>query len=220
MKTLFVILLLGLVGCSTAKISLHTSPPGADVYAKSVGDKDVTLVGKTPLVISNTDLEKTYGGSGAVYLEFRKDGYKTDNIYVTEISRVDLNINREMVPKRDLEYQTWLNSHIGDMFEVRRLVQLNQYELALKILERLKASTPMVSTIYEMEGGVLLMSKHYKAALESYRLAVKYDPERVDAVKMVRYLENTYGYTKETDIADLNRPVELENRSPAGDKKK
>ncbi|MCB0350323.1 MAG: hypothetical protein KDD38_04010 [Bdellovibrionales bacterium] len=220
MKALFVVLTLALVGCSTAKISLHTSPPGADVYAKSVGDKEVKLIGKTPLNITNTDLEKEYGGSGAVYIEFRKDGYKTDGVYVTEISHVDLNINRDMVPKRDLEYQEWLNTHISDMFEVRRLVQLNHYDQALKILARLKEATPMVSTIHEMEGGVLLMSHKYRNALESYRLAVKYDPERVEAVKMVRYLENTYGFTKEVDIADTMKPLEVESRSPAGDKKK
>ncbi len=220
MKTPFVILLFLITGCSTAKISLHTSPPGADVYAKSVGDKEVKLIGKTPLTISNTDIEKEYGGSGAVYIEFRKDGYKTDSLYVTEISHVDLHVNRDMEPKRDLEYQEWLNTHIAEMFEVRRLVQLNHFDQALKILSRLKQSTPMVSTVHEMEGGVLLMSHKYRDALEAYRLAVKYDPERVEAVKMVRYLENTYGFTKETDIADLHKPLETEVRSPAGANKK
>lgn len=196
-----------LSGCTTTKISLHTSPPGAEVYARAVGDKDLVLLGKTPLFITNQNLDKKNNGSGAVYVEFRKDGYKSDSVYITEVSRVDLIIQREMQPKRDLEYQTWLNSHIDEMFEARRLAQSGYNDEALKIIERLKEQTPMVSALYEMEGGILMLKGHYQAALNAYRMAVKYDPESTDSVKMVRYLESTFGFKREVDMSDTRMPA-------------
>ena len=199
--------------CTTATINLHTNPPGAEVYARSIGGKDLVLLGKTPISISNYDIDKKSNGSGAAYIEFRKDGYKPDTMYITEIARVDLSIHRDLIPKRDLEYQSWLNHHISEMFEVRRLAQVGQYDEALQIIERLKLETPMVSTVHEMEGGLLVLKQKYRDALNAYRLAVKYDPERVEAVKMVKYLETTFGFAKEVDMADITLPKDTVERA-------
>ena len=191
------------LGCSVTNVKVHTNPSGADVYARPVGGGDLQLVGKTPLFIESRELDQKFGnGAGAIYMEFRKDGYKTDKLFVTEISRIDLSINKDMVPKRDLEMQYWMNHHISEMFEVRRLVNAKRYGVALEKIRQLKEESPMISKVHEMEAGVLLLKRSYREALDAYRLSIKYDPENQEAVKMVRYLERTYGFPKQIEYAD------------------
>jgi len=185
---------------------VQTNPPQADVYAKPVGSAQPQLIGKTPLQITNKELEKNFGGSGALVFEIHKEGFKVDTFFVTELSKIDLAVVRDLQPKRDLEVQTWLNGHIGQMFEVRRLVQAARYDEALRIVRELKKETPQVATLHEMEGGIYLMQREYKSALDAYRVALKYDTERTEAAKMVKYLEQTFGFARDVDIADTKLP--------------
>ncbi len=219
---LFIFVLVASMGCTTTRVSVLTNPSGANVYAKPVGSAQPTLMGQTPLQFTNKELEKEFNGSGALVLEIQKEGFKTDTLFITELSKIDLNIVRDLAPKRDLEVQTWLNGHIGSMFEVKRLVQAQRYEEALRIVRELKKETPMVATLYEMEGGIYLMQREYKSALDSYRVALKYDNERTEAFKMVKYLEQTFGFAKEVDIADTKLPPPAstkakEERLPSAD---
>lgn len=212
MRLIFAVLMLSVVGCSTTQISVHSNPAGADVYARPVGGGDYRHMGKTPLFLTNLQLEKNYSGSGAIQLEVRMDGYKPDDFVITEVSKVNLSINRELQPKRDLEMQAWLNSHISSMFEVREMVANNRYKEALATLIKLKSQTPNVATLHQMEGGVQLLLRDYAAALRAYRTCVRLDPENGEALKMVRHLEKTYGYRREVDIFDTDL---LKEREPA-----
>jgi hypothetical protein len=213
MKYLAPIFALGLLGCTTTQISVHTIPAGADVYGRPVGHGEYAHLGKSPLYLANLQLDKTDYGSGAYQMEIRMDGYKTDDFIITETAQVNLHINRDLKPKRDLEMQVWLNQHISQMFEVRQLVSNNRYKEALHIVERLKDQTPMVATLHQMEGGIQLLLRDYAAALRAYRTAARLDPENVEAIKLVRHLERTYGFRREIDIIDSTL---LQDRTPSG----
>ena len=222
MKVFALLLILtATLGCSVANVKIHTNPSGADVYARPVGGGDMQLVGKTPIFIDSREMDQKFGnGAGAIYMELRKDGYKTDKLFVTEISRIDLSINKDLKPKRDLEMQYWMNHHISEMFEVRRLVNAKRYGIALQKIRELKKESPMISKVHEMEAGVLLLKRNYREALDAYRLSVKYDPENREAVKMVRYLERTYGFPKQIEYADHYKKIPGDRKPSSSDEKK
>jgi len=213
--TLIVLLFTSVLGCTSTQISIHTNPPGADVYSRPVGGGEYKHFGKTPVYLTNAQLEKANNGSGPVQVEIRMEGFKTDDFIVTEISLVNLNINRELQPKRDYEMQAWLNQHVTQMFEVRQLVQNNRYKEALQIIRRLKEQTPMVATLHQMEGGIQLLLRDYAAALQAYRTAARLDPENAESVKMTRQLERTYGYRKEVDLLESDFLKQQQQRQPA-----
>ncbi|MCB0386522.1 MAG: hypothetical protein KDD43_14105, partial [Bdellovibrionales bacterium] len=173
-------------GCTTAKVRVHTNPSGADVYVRSVGEGRLQRIGQTPLFVNSEELREKYGLVGAVYMEIRKEGHKPDSFFITELSKIDLNVNRDLVPIRDLEQQRWLNGHIETLFEVRRLVEAKRYDEAMRIIRNLRDVTPYVATIHELEGGIYLLKGQHRDALDSFRMAMKYNPENPDTVKMVR----------------------------------
>lgn len=200
------LILAATLGCSITNVKIHTNPSGAEVYARPVGGGELQLVGTTPLFIDSREMDQKFGaGAGAVYMEFHKDGFKKDSLFVTELSRVDLSINKDLKPKRDLEMQYWMNHHISEMFEVRRLVNAKRYSEALRKIRELKKESPMISKVHEMEGGVLVLKRDYRDALDAYRLATKFDPENREALKMVRYLERTYGFARVIEYADQKK---------------
>ncbi|MCB9084413.1 MAG: hypothetical protein H6624_08710 [Bdellovibrionaceae bacterium] len=203
------------MGCTTAKVRIHTNPSGADVFIRPVGEGRLQRIGQTPLFVDSEELRQKYGVAGAVYMEIRKEGHKHDSFFVTELSKIDLNVNRDLVPIRDLEQQRWLNGHIETLFEVRRLVEAKRYDEAMRIIRKLRDVTPYVATIHELEGGIYLLKGKHRDALDSFRLAMKYNPENPDTVKMVRHLERTLGVPREVDITEV--PLPQPPRQPASD---
>lgn len=217
LKILLITLSLSIFGCATGQVSIFTNPPDAEVYARPIGGGDLKLLGKTPYFISSSDMQKKYGANGPVYLEIRKQGYKNDSIYITEIARIDLAIKRELEPVRDRLSQEWLNRNVSKMFEIRRLVESKRYGEALSQIRNVKIELPLVSAVHELEGGVLLLKGDYRSAVDAYRLATKLNPENTESAKMVRYLERTYGFPKETDVSDWKGSLPESDRKPGSD---
>lgn len=210
-------LLISVVGCSTGKLSVFSNPPEAKLYARPIGGGDLKLVGTTPYFIDSNEFEKRFGVGGAVYMEIHKPGFKVDKLYVTEISKIDLAIKRDLEPTRDRLAQEWLNKNVSKMFEIRRLVESKRLGEALNQIRQVKEELPLVSAVHELEGGILLLKGDYRSAVDAYRLSVKLNPDNTEAAKMVRYLERTYGFPKETEVADLQGPLPLKDREPASD---
>lgn len=219
--TVVAILMLGLAsltGCATGQVSVFTNPPEAKLYARPIGGGDLQFLGNTPLFLSASDLEKRFGGGGAVYFEIRKDGYKNDNMFVTEVSKIDLSIKRDLEPTRDRLAQEWLNRNVSKMFEIRRLVESKRLSEALSQIRQVKTELPLVSAVHELEAGILLLMGDYRSSVDAYRLAVKLNVDNTEAAKMVRYLERTYGFPKETSVADLPKQLEKANEVMPDDK--
>lgn len=181
------------VGCASTKVGLYTNPPGAKVYSKPLGTGRFELLGETPIAVSGEQIEKKYSGSGPVLVEFRKEGFQTNTVLVTELSSQDLNINAEMVPLGGLEDSQRLNHLIDTLFECQRLVKVHRYEEALANLKDLEKQTPQVSIIYELQGGIFYLQQKYQDALDAYRLAVRYYPKNVEALRMRNLLEGKFG---------------------------
>ncbi len=215
-RILIFISLMAITACSTGKLSVFSNPPDAQIYARPVGGGDLKLLGKTPFFVDSAEFEEMYGRGGAFYLELRKAGYKTDSMYITEVAKIDLSIKRDLQPQRDLLSQEWLNRNVSKMFEIRRLVESKRLGEALNQIRQVKSELPLVSAVHELEGGILLLKGDYRSSVDAYRLAVKLNPENTEAAKMVKYLERTYGFPKETDVADLPGALPVkEDRVPS-----
>jgi len=189
--------------CATSHVGFYSSPVGADVYVKPMGQGSLEHVGKTPMKIDASTLEKSFNGSGPAYIEFRKDGFNTWSTVITELSSLDLDLNVQMTPASGLEDQTRVNRIVDDMFECQRLAKVHRYQEALDKLKAIKAQTPQIAAVYELEGGIYYLLGKYQDALDSYRLAVRYNPHSNEAVKMVRLIEKGYGLERRPASAEF-----------------
>lgn len=186
-------LLVLLSACASTKVSLFTNPVGAKVYGKPLGTGKFELLGETPLVVDGHQIEKKYSGSGPVLIEFRKEGFQTTSVLVTELSSQNLDIKSEMTPLGGLEDYQRLNSLIESLFECQRLVKVHRYDEALTRLKELQKQAPQISTVYELQGGIFYLQNKYQDALDSYRLAVRYNPQNIEALRMRKMLEQKFG---------------------------
>lgn len=181
---------LQLTGCATSKVALFSNPPQAKVFARSLHDGREQLVGETPLKVSARDVESVNGGTGPIAISFRKDGYESKDVVLSEVGVDDLMVSAELTPQNGLADQQTINFVIESMFECQRLVRIKRYDEALRLLERLQALAPQVASVYELKGGVYYLTRRYGDALDSYTLAVKYNPKNAETLRMVGLLKN------------------------------
>jgi tetratricopeptide (TPR) repeat protein len=180
-------------GCATSKVNLYTHPSGAEVFSKPLGSGELKSIGVTPLSVDARDLEKRYGGSGPLYIEFRKDGYVKSTTVITELSSVDISMDVHLTPVNGLEDQGHINFLIDTMFECQRLAKAKRYDEALKKLKELELQAPQVAAIYELEGGLYYLLGRYQDALDNYRKSYLYNPKSSQSMRMKNLLEQKYG---------------------------
>ena len=189
-----------LASCSSTQVAIHTQPTQARVYSKALGIGKLEFLGETPLYLKGDQIEKSFGGSGPIYLEFRKEGFRSTNTIVTELSYVDLNISMEMTPEGAFEDFSTVNTLIDQMFEAQRLVKVKRYAEALTRLSEIKKQAPQVSAIYELEGGIYYLQQRFQDALDSYRTAVKYNPRNAEALRMKNLIEDSFGLQRQKQM--------------------
>jgi tetratricopeptide (TPR) repeat protein len=179
--------------CATSSVTLTSSPPKAEIYVAPLGAGKPKLIGETPLTMRADELQKEYGGSGPVYIEFRKNGYTPAKTVVTELASVDLTVSAELDATSGLEDLERLNLVVDDIFEAQRLARGGRYDDALTRVKSVEKLAPMLAASYELEGGIYYLQKKYKDALDSYTLAAKYNPRNSESVRMRNMLETTLG---------------------------
>lgn len=185
----FYILVASLGACSSTSVNFRSSPQKAKVSAKPLGAGAAKELGETPITISASELEKDLKGSGPLQVEFTKEGYKPTKILVTELSSLDLTLDVEMQPASGLEDPASMNAQIEKLFEAQRLVKVQRFPEALKLIEEIKKAAPQLSATYELEGGVYFLQNKKNEALDSYRAAAQLNPKSNEAARMRDQLE-------------------------------
>lgn len=204
-KLLLGSLSLTVMSCTSTQISLHTSPPEAEVWAKPVGGGARELVGKTPLYLKTNEITKKHPNKGAFEFELRREGYNTETIYITEVLNVDVQITKELIPKTNWDLSDKINHSIDVLFEARRLIDVKRYDEALAVLNQLKVEFPRMSAIHEMEGGIHLLQAQYMRALDSYTRAYESDRKNAALIRPIQELRRHLNLPKLTDVDDLLR---------------
>jgi tetratricopeptide (TPR) repeat protein len=186
------ILLLG-ASCSTAKFSLNSNPPKADVYATAIGGDKPKLVGQTPLSMRASDLRNEYNGSGPVILELKKPGFQDVKTIVTDLGASDLSLVIELPPDMTFDAIEGINDAIDLMFEGQRLARAGRFSDAIQELKQVEAKRPQLAAAYELEGGIYYVQKKFKEALDAYTIATRINPKNPQAVRMRDLLEEQLG---------------------------
>lgn len=176
-------------GSKSTYITFESIPNGATVYVKPIDQLEYKDIGKTPLNFRADEIEKKYEGSGPIQVQYRKDGYQSKNVMITELSAVDLKVKMELMAESGLEDQRKLNWVVDSLFEVKRLVSAKRYDDAVELLKKVKAAVPQVSAVYELEGGIYFIQNKLHAALDSYTMSVRYNPKNMESIRMKEFVE-------------------------------
>jgi tetratricopeptide (TPR) repeat protein len=171
--------------CSTKTgITITSNPEKAKIYVNDLSSNEKKLIGETPYSGTSKDLLAATKGSGPVFITLERDGHFSQRLFITELNASDLNLNLTLSPERVVEEAQFLDEIISGLFESQRLVKSNRIEDALRLLAKLEERAPYLSTIYEIRGGIFFIQKNYAGALESFNLALKYNPKNVEARRL------------------------------------
>jgi len=189
-RILYGAFMIGLGSCASTSVNFRSSPQKASVSVKPLGSGAQRQLGETPLTLNASEIEKDFNGSGPLTVEFSKEGYKPVKILITELSSLDLTLDVEMQPASGLEDPASLNATIEKLFEAQRLVKVQRFDEALKIIEEIKKLAPQLSSSYELEGGVNFLQGKKSLALDAFRAAARLNPRSLEAVRMRDLLES------------------------------
>ncbi|TNE97063.1 MAG: hypothetical protein EP326_12145 [Deltaproteobacteria bacterium] len=156
---------------------------------KPIDQMEYKAIGQTPLNFRADEIEKKYEGSGPISVEYRKEGYQSKKVMITELSAVDLKVKMELMAESGLEDQRRLNWVVDSLFEVKRLVSAKRYDDAIELLKKVKEAVPQVSAVYELEGGIYFIQNKLHAALDSYTMSVRYNPKNMESIRMKEFVE-------------------------------
>jgi tetratricopeptide (TPR) repeat protein len=140
-------------------------------------------------------------------IQIRKEGYKDEEFYITDLEQVDLSITKRMSTIIAWKDATLLNKAIETLFEVRSLSEAKKYDEALALISNLKKDYPNLAAIYELEGGIHVLRGHYASALDSYTKAWDYNPQNGQLQETVRQLERMTGTAPRMQLKDLRVPT-------------
>jgi len=181
-----------LVACSSvkAKLTMNSTPPDSEVFARSIGDNEFKRLGLTPYSVNVDELKNILPIDKApIVIEIRKSGYIPRQTVMMDISNVDTTVSFELQEDTDVKVMDKVNKIAGTLFEAQRLIRAQLYDEALKILTDLEKNFPYTSIVYELKGGLFYMKNDLKRALDAFSNALKYDPKNVVAFKMKAFIE-------------------------------
>lgn len=199
MQTLVVTLNALAIGCAAkTRLLVQSNPDKAAVFLRAAGAAEAKSVGETPLTLEAAKLPPELK-SGPVYLEIRKDGFRSSELLITEVMGLNTTVTRQLEavkveePKEQTKDAPDVGPLVDELFEAQRLIRVGRLDEALKSLEQIRTKNPSLAAVYEMQGGVYYLQHKASEALDAYRLAKKFNPGNADSVRMVAILESGLG---------------------------
>lgn len=192
------IFLIILGACSTSKITLVTSPSGAEITSKPIGSGAQKKLGNTPLTISTNELSESTGGTGPLRIQLKKEGYIDRDILLPEMGAQDLRIQIDLAPRSILEDPIFLNRNIEKLFTAQALIQRKKLAEAKKLLEEVQKSIPQLSASYEMTGGINFLSGDRNQALYNLKKALELNPDSLEALSIIRKIQHDPAFKSAT----------------------
>jgi tetratricopeptide (TPR) repeat protein len=193
LKTAF-ILFFGLIiaQISFAKeIKITSTPSGAEVWVRPIGNLNFQKVGETPYVAEVKNIVDTYTKTDVFVIELRKADHQYHRYIMSDLSNADIEISTKLELQDDYSLMLKVDDASQGMFEAQRLMRAKNYDAAITKLDEILKKFPRLSILYELKGTALYLSKKPIEALEQYKEAFKYNPQNFDAFKMKEYLEKT-----------------------------
>lgn len=221
LSLLFFTITLGAGAAFADTLKISSEPSNADIYVRSLNDKNKTKIGVTPYDGSVANLATTYGKNGLFMVVIEKEGHETSSVILSDIFKGDLDLymNLEIKVKEDVkkkedeakdekekkkeelneklktlefDYKK-MDFNVNQMFEAQRLMRAQQYDEAINLLKRAEVDQASLSIIPELIGSAYYLKRDMRASLVWYEKAYRMNLENKDAFTMKEYLRKALG---------------------------
>lgn len=192
LNSLFFMLLMMLISCSTtSRVRITSSPDKAEVKV-TTNDGETKSLGVTPLELSGPDVYAN--ASRMSVLHVSKEGYESQNVFIAQEAGLEsYNINIKLKTKsEDLKNQDLKarQEKLAKNIAVsNNLINKKKYEEAERVLINLTQDYPYVSVSFDLLGNIAYMKRDFRAALNYYERSYQVNPENAETKSMIDKLK-------------------------------
>lgn len=183
-----------LVSCNiiAGKVTIDSSPSECEITVINPDNGVKTVLGKTPYDTDMQQLKSNVGDNGIVQLDIQKPGFQKYHMALPIVGSSDIKVFANLEVDNDIKLTQDIDLLMGDLFDVLRMVRVQDFGNGMKKLELLEQKFPHYSIIYEMKGMISYLRKNFKEALNFYRKSFGLNPKNREAYRMKVYLEKKF----------------------------
>lgn len=180
-----------LVASCSAKFTVKSDPPEAEVFILDVKSGEKKSLGKTPLDIPAEDVKKSVQNApqaGEFYtVTIEKTGFETQSLsvpagqFTTVLTALDVKL-KEGPTKKELSIAKEILDHL---FLAQKFALAGQFERSQIELDKIITPYPDFTRALTMRASIYYVQKNYPESLKWYEEALKKDPTLEDAIKMI-----------------------------------
>lgn len=191
-NSLFLVLLMILISCSTvSRVKITSSPDKAEVKV-TTNDGETKSLGVTPLELNGRDVYAN--ASRMSVLQVSKEGYESQNVFIAQEAGLEsYNINIKLKTKsEDLKNQDLKarQEKLAKNIAVsNNFINKKKYDEAERVLMNLTQDYPYVSVSYDLLGNIAYMRRDFRAALNYYEKSYQVNPENAETKTMIDKLK-------------------------------
>jgi tetratricopeptide (TPR) repeat protein len=217
-KTIAIAGLLPLFSCRHSNLKVVSYPEQAAVQIYDVKSHSFAELGKTPMEIKSEQIDR-FGPN--LTIRVSKSGYVSEQVNLTSGSYTEIetlvrldkfidpnahqsddshdshdsNDSRNVMGAKSIkdETQIILQDFIADLQLVNAKMQLQMFDDAQKILDRLMQRYPKVAALWDMKGSVFLKKGDRKMAMDCYQQSLKIRPDNMVTRKKLVDLQGLSG---------------------------
>ncbi len=191
-RLLSMMLLIFGLSCYAGKVTINSSPQECEISAINPENGMRTVLGKTPYDTDVDQLKANVGDNGIIQLDIHKPGFQKYHMSLPIVSSSDIKIFANLEVDNDIRLTQDIDLLMGDLFDVLRMVRVQDFNNGMKKLELLEQKFPHYSIIFEMKGMISYLRKNFKEALNFYRKSFGLNPKNREAYRMKVYLEKKF----------------------------
>ncbi len=191
-RLLFVTTLLLSLTSYAGKVKIDSSPSECEISVINPENGSKTALGKTPYDGDMEQLIANVGDNGIIQLDIHKPGFQRYHLALPVVGSSDVKVFANLEVENDVRLTQDIDLLMGDLFDVLRMVRVQDFNNGMKKLELLEQKFPHYSIIFEMKGMISYLRKNFKEALNFYRKSFGLNPKNREAYRMKVYLEKKF----------------------------
>ncbi|MBC98111.1 MAG: hypothetical protein CME63_10195 [Halobacteriovoraceae bacterium] len=177
---------------NAGKVTIDSSPADCEITVINPENGMKTVLGKTPYDTDMAQLKSNVGDNGVVQLDIQKAGFQKYHMALPIVGSSDIKVFANLEVENDVKLTQDIDLLMADLFDVLRMVRVQDFNNGMKKLELLEQKFPHYSIIYEMKGMISYLRKNFKEALNFYRKSFGLNPKNREAYRMKVYLEKKF----------------------------
>lgn len=185
------------MGCTTSRLNVQTTPAEAEVYVVYPGQQPA-LLGKSPLDIPGQGMFSHQGTSFKLIV--KKEGFFSEQFLVpksifTSIKsnvKLDVAMIENKAPTACTEQDAAVEEVARSVAQAQSFIQAKRYDSANRILLNLSDRYPNSSVVYDLLGNTYYLMKDLETALNFYEKSLRLSPNNSETQRMVNKLKSIY----------------------------